>query len=126
MKFFYSKNVLIFIVTFVVFTIFFKSYFNVQQRNEVEQTSVKITGLNEHIKIKVYGTNWCPYCEKTKKLLVQKKLPFIFIDVENDASGHEEFEKLRGDKYPLIIIGNILIRGINVPAIENQLTQQKL
>jgi len=126
MKFFYSKNVLIFIVTFVVFTIFFKSYFNVQQRNEVEQTSVKITGLNEHIKIKVYGTNWCPYCEKTKKLLVQKKLPFIFIDVENDASGHEEFEKLRGDKYPLIIIGNILIRGFNVPAIENQLTQQKL
>ena len=36
--------------------------------------------------VKIYVTDYCPYCVRAKGLLTRKKIPFTEINVEGDAA----------------------------------------
>jgi glutaredoxin 3 len=40
--------------------------------------------------ITLYLADWCPYCQRAKGLLTQKKLAFTEINVDDDAKFREE------------------------------------
>ena len=70
------------------------------------------------VKIKlIYGTDWCGDCVRTKKLLDEHKVPYVWIDIDQDAEGRKIVTEInKGEaKVPTIIFedGSFLIEPSN-------------
>jgi glutaredoxin-related protein len=37
--------------------------------------------------IKVYGAPWCPDCKRSKKFLAEHRIPYEWIDIDDDTEG---------------------------------------
>ncbi len=60
----------------------------------------------------VYSAGYCPYCDKAKMLLKNKKLPFDEIHVDQDENLKNEMMKRSGRKtVPQIFIGDYHVGG---------------
>ncbi len=46
--------------------------------------------------IKMYGTKWCPDCARAKRVLNNNKVPFTWIDIEEDEQASRYVEKVNG------------------------------
>ncbi|OFZ46555.1 MAG: hypothetical protein A2381_02505 [Bdellovibrionales bacterium RIFOXYB1_FULL_37_110] len=65
-------------------------------------------------KIMIYEKKWCPYCRKAKEFLIQKKIEFEAIDVEQNRSVFEELMDTHNwDTVPMIFIDKKLIGGFS-------------
>ena len=64
--------------------------------------------------IKIYTTNYCPYCQASKSLLDEKGLKYESIDLTED---HEKREKLATEldyrTVPMIFINDKFIGGFS-------------
>jgi len=57
------------------------------------------------MKVKIYSTNWCPYCANTKRFLIEKNIEFEEINIEKEGMNREDLEKLTGGRtVPQIVI----------------------
>jgi glutaredoxin 3 len=62
--------------------------------------------------IVMYTTNWCPYCERARKLLKSKGATFNEIDVESAAEKRAEMLSRSGRRtVPQIFIGDQHVGG---------------
>lgn len=60
----------------------------------------------------MYTTNWCPYCERARKVLAAKKVSIDEIDVESSAEKRAEMHKRSGRRsVPQIFIGDHHVGG---------------
>jgi thioredoxin reductase (NADPH) len=51
-----------------------------------------------HTQIKMYGTQWCSDCKRTKKFFGEQRVHYDFIDVDMDADGLAFVEKVNNGK----------------------------
>lgn len=67
--------------------------------------------------IKLYGTNWCSDCKRSKKFLGEQRVQYDFIDIEEDQDGQAFVQKLQngGLSIPTIVFedGSYLIEPTN-------------
>jgi len=67
--------------------------------------------------IKLYGTNWCSDCKRSKKFLGEQRVHYKFINVEEDVEGQAYVQKVQngGLSIPTIVFddGSILIEPSN-------------
>jgi mycoredoxin len=74
------------------------------------------------MKIKVYGTNWCPGSRRAKKLLTENGVPFEWINIDEDPGGCEYVMKInRGNRsVPTILFpdGEILVEPSSAVLLE--------
>jgi glutaredoxin 3 len=62
--------------------------------------------------IVMYTTNWCPYCERARRLLRAKGASFEEIDVESAAEKRAEMQARSGRRtVPQIFIGDHHVGG---------------
>ena len=62
--------------------------------------------------VTVYTSNWCPYCQRAKGLLTQKKVVFNEINVEDDVKVREEMiARSNRNTVPQIFIGDKHVGG---------------
>lgn len=74
------------------------------------------------MKIKVYSTKTCPYCDMVKEFLKDKKVEFEEIDVGEDReAGREMVEKSGQMGVPVVEIDGKIIVGFNKLEIEKAL-----
>ena len=60
----------------------------------------------------MYVSDWCPYCQRAKGLLAQKKVAFSEINVEEDAKLREEMiARSNRRTVPQIFIGDKHVGG---------------
>ena len=61
--------------------------------------------------IKIYTTNYCPFCVKAKLLLNKKKIQFSEIDVSNNDTLREELSSMANGarSVPQIFVDNVHI-----------------
>jgi glutaredoxin 3 len=61
--------------------------------------------------IKIYTTNYCPFCVKAKLLLNKKKIQFSEIDVSNNDTLREEMSSMANGarSVPQIFVDNVHI-----------------
>ncbi len=52
----------------------------------------------EHHDIIVYGTTWCPDCRRAKTFLGEHRIPYVWVDIEQDDAAMEEVERLNEGK----------------------------
>ncbi len=48
--------------------------------------------------IKIYGTTWCQDCKRSKKFLAEQRIPYDWIDIEEDAGSMALVERLNDGK----------------------------
>ena len=66
------------------------------------------------MKIKVYSTPTCPWCQKAKKYLESKKIAYEDIDVSSNQKAAEEMVEISGQiGVPVIIIDEKVIIGFD-------------
>ena len=64
------------------------------------------------MEVKIYSTNWCPYCANTKRFLNEKNIEFEEINIEKEGMNREDLEKLTGGRtVPQIVIDGNPIGG---------------
>src|SRR3989454_5935088 len=70
-----------------------------------------------HNKIKLYGTNWCSDCKRSKKFLGEQRVHYEFINIEEDQEGQAYVQQVQngGLSIPTIVFedGSILIEPSN-------------
>lgn len=56
---------------------------------------------------RVYGKEWCVYCDRAKTLLKSKNLDYVYHDIEKDDEARNwSLEKSKGQKtVPIIFYG---------------------
>lgn len=64
-------------------------------------------------KVEVYTTTFCPFCTRAKSLLKGKRVPFIEIDVTEDAELRQKMVDLSGGRrtVPEIFINDKIVGG---------------
>ena len=67
------------------------------------------------MRIKIYTTNYCPYCRRAEGLLKQKGIPFEAVDVTEDTKTREWLVKETGFK----TVPQIFIDGKPIGGYEN-------
>ena len=77
------------------------------------------------MKVKVYSTQTCPYCDMAKQYLQSKGVEFVEVDVSRDHAAATEMVQKSGQRgVPQIEIGEKMIVGFNRPAIDAALEGQ--
>ncbi len=70
-----------------------------------------------HTNIKLYGTNWCSDCKRSKKFLGEQRVHYNFINIEEDKEGQGYVQKVQngGLSIPTIVFddGSVLIEPTN-------------
>jgi thioredoxin reductase (NADPH) len=70
-----------------------------------------------HTNIKLYGTNWCSDCKRSKKFLGEQRIHYDFIDIEENLEGQAFVQKVQngGLTIPTIVFedGSMLIEPSN-------------
>src|SRR6266516_195310 len=70
-----------------------------------------------HTNIKLYGTNWCSDCKRSKKFLGEQRVHYDYTNIEEDAEGQAYVQKVQngGLSIPTIVFGDgsILIEPSN-------------
>ncbi len=62
--------------------------------------------------VKIYTTNWCPYCKNAKALLNNKNISYEEINIEEKNMSREELSKITGGmSVPQIVINDEAIGG---------------
>src|SRR5258707_6563845 len=68
-------------------------------------------------KIKLYGTNWCSDCKRSKKFLGEQRVSYEYINIEEDLEGQEYVQRVQngGMTIPTILFedGSLLIEPTN-------------
>jgi len=66
----------------------------------------------------MYGTEECPYCQKARAYLKGRGIAFADERVNKPGPAQARFEKLKIDGVPVILIGEHLVHGFDVSAID--------
>ena len=71
----------------------------------------------EQPKITVYGAPWCPDCRQSKQFLGEQRVPYNWVDIDEDEEGRKRVQELNDGKQiiPTIIFedGSILVEPSN-------------
>ena len=80
------------------------------------------TTKNEKSEVKVYTTNMCPWCIKTKEFLKENNIKYKDFNVnENDRARNEMFEKSGQFGVPVIDINGSIVIGFDRNALKKVL-----
>ncbi len=75
----------------------------------------------ETSKIIIYGAEWCGFCHSEMQYLDQKKIAYIYKDVEKDEDAYKELMSKVSGNYrgiPVSDIGGDIILGFDRPKID--------
>ncbi len=71
----------------------------------------------DEAQIKLYGTNWCSDCKRSKKFLGEQRIQYEYINIEEDSEGQAFVQKVQngGLTIPTIVFpdGSLLIEPTN-------------
>jgi len=86
---------------------------------------VQGTRSNQDIKVVMYMTAWCGYCNKAREYLRSLGVNVTEYDIEKNAEKREEMRKLGGRGVPVINVEGIIIKGYSQEMIKNAVEKRK-
>ncbi len=48
--------------------------------------------------ITVYGAPWCPDCKRSKQFLGEQRVPYNWVDIDQDEEGRSYVQQAMADK----------------------------
>lgn len=71
----------------------------------------------------LYGTEWCPYCARTRQFFRDNNIPFHEYDIEKSSEGQAQYERLGGNGVPVVVIADEVIHGYDPQALRAAFAQ---
>lgn len=65
----------------------------------------------------LYATSWCGYCEKARKFLRARDVPFTEHDIERSPAARRDYEALNGRGVPVLVIRGRVVHGYDPQAM---------
>jgi mycoredoxin len=84
-------------------------------------TEARTTDLHPE-SVVLYATDWCGYCKKTREFFNANNITYIEFDIEKSAEGKREYDQLKGNGVPLVVIKGNIIPGYN-PSLMKKMLQ---
>jgi len=53
----------------------------------------------EHTELTVYGTTWCPDVRRVRRFLDRREIPYVFIDIDQDAGARAYCDEVHGGSW---------------------------
>lgn len=79
--------------------------------------------------IVIYSTVWCPDCKRAKRFLGEQRIPYVNVDIEQDAEAMAFVEQVNQGKrvIPTIVFpdGSILVEPSNAQLAESSACRPK-
>ncbi|HEY0892746.1 MAG TPA: glutaredoxin family protein [Cellvibrio sp.] len=66
----------------------------------------------------LYATDWCPYCEKTRALLVAKGIPYREMNIETSTEARRQYQRLAANGVPVLLVAGKVVRGYHPEKME--------
>lgn len=63
--------------------------------------------------IKMYATDWCPYCKKAQAFFAQQGIRYTHVDIEKSDAARAEYQRLGGRGVPVILVGSQRMNGFS-------------
>jgi glutaredoxin len=76
--------------------------------------------------ITILVADWCGYCRRLESWLKSEEISYNKLNIERDAQGVKEYNRLGRGPIPITIIGNEIIRGFNKAAITEAHRKERL
>lgn len=73
------------------------------------------------VAITMYSTEWCPVSKRARAYFAQKGLEVRDLDIEAVEEGMREFREFGGRAVPLVIVGDMRMRGFDAAAMDKLL-----
>ena len=74
----------------------------------------------------MYGVDWCPSCKNTRAYFSKNNIEYVEFNPEKDPEALERFNQLGVNAYPVLIIGNKRIIGLDVEEINLALSENNI
>ena len=71
--------------------------------------------------VKMYATDWCPYCRKAQAFFAQQGIRYAHIDIEKSEAGKAEYQRHGGRGVPLILVGTQRMNGFSEEGLAQML-----
>ncbi|MDJ0701314.1 MAG: glutaredoxin domain-containing protein [Woeseiaceae bacterium] len=59
----------------------------------------------------LYATEWCGYCQETRKLFKKNRIPYVEYDIEKSKQAYREYKQLGGRGVPVVNAYGTVIHG---------------
>ncbi len=66
----------------------------------------------------LYSTTWCGHCKKAKAYFAANGIAFTEYDVEHNAKGKRDYQRLGASGVPVILVGKQRLNGFSPSAFE--------
>lgn len=63
--------------------------------------------------IRMYATDWCPYCKKAQAFFARQGIRYAHVDIEKSEAGKAEYQRHGGRGVPLIMVGTQRMTGFS-------------
>ena len=63
--------------------------------------------------VKMYATDWCPYCKQAREYFARNGIPYVELDIEKSESARTEHKSIGGRGIPVILVGNERMNGFS-------------
>ena len=65
--------------------------------------------------VKMYATDWCPYCRQAREYFARNRIPYVELDIEKSEAAKAEYKSIGGRGIPVILVGNERMNGFTEP-----------
>ena len=69
--------------------------------------------LAQRPEVKMFATDWCPYCRKAREYFARNGIRYAELDIEKSRAAHAEYRSLGGKGVPLIVVGTQRMSGFS-------------
>lgn len=63
--------------------------------------------------VKMFATDWCPYCRKAQAYFAQRGIRYTHVDIEKSDAARAEYQRLGGRGVPVILVGTQRMNGFS-------------
>ena len=63
--------------------------------------------------VKMYATDWCPYCKQAREYFARNGVPYVELDIEKSETAKSEHKSIGGRGIPVILVGNERMNGFS-------------
>ncbi|MCA9403200.1 MAG: hypothetical protein KC897_05410 [Candidatus Omnitrophica bacterium] len=71
--------------------------------------------------VELYMTLWCPYCRKMEAWLKSNEIKYQRFNIDYDQAARRRYEDLNGRSIPMLKIGDTIIHGYDIRAVQRAL-----
>jgi glutaredoxin len=66
----------------------------------------------------IYSTSWCHVCTKAKSYFRANNIDYVEYDVETNAQGKRDYQRMSGRGVPIILVGRKRLNGFSSASFE--------